>query len=505
MDKFASTTTTTSTKTTTTKTTTATSTTTTSSTPAEQLHLEHRDLIGLHPFDIFLSSSIVSGPGSGSNSITDITITMETTRASLSTVTTMKEMTGTVASVVAAATPNTTEGLFMSLNMTNQTLRIIEYPALANFQGEYDVEYIARINSFWLAFDPPSPRSHYIMAVIYIIITTIGCFGNALVVYMFIRCKSLRTHANTLVINLAVSDFLMLAKCPIAIYNSFKLGPALGDLGCRLYGFFGGLTGTVSIITLTAIAVDRYNVVVYPLDPYRSSTKLRSRLLVCFIWLYSFSFAVIPSLDIGLSTYVPEGYLTTCSFDYLSKSIPARIFMFVFFVGAWCIPFSIISYCYFYILRVVSNSSGIQSSKDCNKTEIKLTGIVIGVIGLWFVAWTPYSVVALLGISGNENLITPLGSMIPAIFCKTSACIDPYIYAITHPRFRMEFRRMFLGERYIRRSSTYRSSFPTRCSTTRRRRMIRDVELNINNSNSLKKISENSAEDDYEQHCSLNV
>ncbi|XP_055846890.1 opsin, ultraviolet-sensitive [Episyrphus balteatus] len=494
MDKIANTTTTT-----------KTTTTTTSSTPEQ---LAHQDFIGVYPFNIFMSSSIVSRP----SFTTVIAIPMETTRTSLSTVTTMKEMTGTVmASTVGAIAPTTTtttstESLFMSLNMTtNQTLRIKEYPALANFHGEYDLEYIARINSFWLSFDPPSPRSHYIMAVIYIIITTIGCFGNALVVYMFIRCKSLRTHANTLVINLAVSDFFMLAKCPIAIYNSFKLGPALGDLGCRLYGFFGGLTGTVSIITLTAIAVDRYNVVVYPLDPYRSSTKLRSRLLVCFIWLYSFFFAVIPSLDIGLSTYVPEGYLTTCSFDYLTKSIPARIFMFMFFVGAWCIPFSIISYCYFYILRVVSNASGIQSSKDCNKTEIKLTGIVIGVIGLWFVAWTPYSVVALLGISGNENLITPLGSMIPAIFCKTSACIDPYIYAITHPRFRMEFRRMFFGERYIRRCSTYRSSFPTRCSTSRRRRMIRDVELNINNSNSLKKISENSAEDDFEQNCSLNV
>lgn len=29
---------------------------------------------------------------------------------------------------------------------------------------------------------------------------------------------------------------------------------------CRLYGFIGGLTGTASIATLTAISIDRYNV-----------------------------------------------------------------------------------------------------------------------------------------------------------------------------------------------------------------------------------------------------
>lgn len=74
----------------------------------------------------------------------------------------------------------------------------------------------------------------------------------------------------------------MLAKAPIVIYNSFKLGPALGEYGkskiiiwkyqitiltvflwfivCRIYGFVGGLTGTASIATLTAISIDRYNV-----------------------------------------------------------------------------------------------------------------------------------------------------------------------------------------------------------------------------------------------------
>lgn len=211
-----------------------------------------------------------------------------------------------------------------------------------------------------------------------------------------------------------------------------------------MYGFVGGLSGVVSITTLTAISIDRYHVVVYPLDPLRSTTRVRARIMVVIVWLYSLFFSIIPLLDIGFSKYVPEGYLTSCSFDYLDKTMQARIFMFIFFLFAWAVPFTIITYCYVYILRVVAAAKKIQSNRDKNKTELKLTAIVLAVIGLWFAAWTPYSIVALLGISGNEDKLSPLGSMIPAVFCKSAACIDPYVYAMTHPRFRMEFRRIFM-------------------------------------------------------------
>lgn len=165
--------------------------------------------------------------------------------------------------------------------------------------------------------------------------------------------------------------------------------------------------------------------------------------MVLIVWVYSVGFAIVPALDIGLSRYVPEGFLTSCSFDYLDRGTGARIFMFVFFVCAWALPFAIITYCYYHILRAVAAAKKIRSNKDVRKrTEIKLAGVVLAIIALWFTAWTPYSIVALLGISGNEALITPMVSMVPAVFCKSAACLDPYVYAITHPRFQMEFRRM---------------------------------------------------------------
>ncbi|KAL9903111.1 G protein-coupled receptor family protein rhodopsin 7 isoform 1-T6 [Glossina fuscipes fuscipes] len=364
------------------------------------------------------------------------------------------------------------ELLNTTVNATDYT--ISSYP-LESYKGLYDVSYIAKTNPFWLQFEPPSDELFFIMGLIYCVISSVGAVGNTLVIFMFVRCKSLRTPANKLVINLAISDLIMLLKCPIAAYNNFKRGPALGELACRIYGFLGGLSGTASIGTLTAIALDRYNVVVHPLDPLRYTSKLRTHIIIMIIWCYSCLFSVIPAIDVGLSIYVPEGFLTTCSFDYLNREISARIFMFIFFVVAWCIPLIIICSSYFYILRVVFAANRIQSNRDKNKTEQKLAIIVFLIIGLWFVAWTPYSIVAMLGVFGQEQYLTPIGSMIPALFCKTAACIDPYVYAATHPRFRMEFRRLIYGKNRIKRSSTIQSSILTRSSTARRLRTYSDA------------------------------
>lgn len=210
-----------------------------------------------------------------------------------------------------------------------------------------------------------------------------------------------------------------------------------------MYGFIGGLTGTVSITTLTAISVDRYYVIVYPLNP--NSKKYRALVMIAIVWCYSLLFAGLPMLDIGFSRYSPEGFLTSCSFDYLDRTTLARVFMFAFFVFAWLIPLAVIIYCYTKIMISVRHTDRLQSNKARRKTEFKLALVVMNVIAFWFIAWTPYSVVALLGITGNEQYLPPIASMLPAIFCKTSACINPYLYSMTHPRFKMEIQRFFLS------------------------------------------------------------
>ncbi|XP_028171610.1 opsin, ultraviolet-sensitive-like [Ostrinia furnacalis] len=324
----------------------------------------------------------------------------------------------------------------------------------------YTDDYLMLINSHWLRFPPPDPAINYALGALYVLMMVVGCTGNALVLFMYIKCRSLRTAGNILVANLALSDFLMLAKTPVFIFNSFNLGPALGKPGCIIYGFLGGLTGATSIATLSAIALDRYWAVVRPLEPLRALTAIRARLLAVAAWLYAALFASIPAFDFGYGHYVPEAYLTSCSFDYLTEEQAPRYFIFVFFCAAWVAPFCTISFCYLSIFRVVVCNRNISTTNQeqrlstrhvkeraKRKAEIKLAFLVMAVIALFFISWTPYAVVALLGIAGKKDLITPITSMVPALFCKTAACINPFIYIITHPKFRNEFKKLLYRDK----------------------------------------------------------
>lgn len=200
-----------------------------------------------------------------------------------------------------------------------------------------------------------------------------------------------------------------------------------------------------------------------------------------FVWLYSFAFAIMPALDIGFSKYTPEGFLTSCSFDYLDDRISARVFMFLFFIGAWVIPLSIIIYCYAEIMKEVSATGKIQSNRTRQRVEHKLMIVIVNVIALWFIAWTPYSIVALIGVSGNKEFLTPWTSMIPALFCKFSAMINPYLYSITHPQFKKEMLR-FLHAKFgignsLQLSSTTRT-LSVRFASTKIIRRTSNMEMN---------------------------
>lgn len=76
----------------------------------------------------------------------------------------------------------------------------------------------------------------------------------------------------------------------------------------------------------------------------------------------------------------------------------------------------------------------------------------------WVFAWTPYCIVSLIGIMGYGSSISPFASMLPSIFAKSACCIDPYLYAVTHPRFRTELEKIFCSNR----ESNFQTSYSRR-------------------------------------------
>lgn len=75
--------------------------------------------------------------------------------------------------------------------------------------------------------------------------------------------------------------------------SNWKGGWIYGPLACELYAAAGGLTGTVSIWTMTMIAFDRYTVIVKGLKA-KPMTNGMAMLKIVSIWAMGFIWSFAP-------------------------------------------------------------------------------------------------------------------------------------------------------------------------------------------------------------------
>lgn len=221
--------------------------------------------------------------------------------------------------------------------------------------------------------------------------------------------------------------------------------------GCQVYGFVGAMAGFISINTLTMIAIERFFVIVIR-EPYRHIRTSNRTVLVAivFIWVYSFMWAICPL--IGWGSFILEGSMTSCTFDFFSrdvntKSYVASILVFCFTVQLFLI---ICSYVRIY-LKVLQHEKEIvncyvdgndtlkiqnRKVKKFHSVHVKTAKISLVIISIFCLSWTPYAVIAIIGNFGDASVITPLASTIPGVFAKLSTVLNPMIYALLHPKFR---------------------------------------------------------------------
>ncbi|XP_003803060.1 melanopsin isoform X1 [Otolemur garnettii] len=316
----------------------------------------------------------------------------------------------------------------------------------------------------WIPFptvDVPD-HAHYTLGTVILLVGLTGMLGNLTVIYTFCRwlvgvsgitvvtqSRGLRTPANMFVINLAVSDFLMsVTQAPVFFASSLYKQWLFGETGCEFYAFCGALFGISSMITLTAIALDRYLVITRPLTTVGVASKRRAALVLLGVWLYSLAWSLPPFF--GWSAYVPEGLLTSCSWDYTSFTPSVRTYTMLLCCFVFFLPLLIIIYCYIFIFRAIRETGrALQTFGACKgssesprqrqrlQNEWKMAKITLLVILFFVLSWAPYTTVALVAFAGYAHVLTPYMNSVPAVIAKASAIHNPIIYAITHPKYRV--------------------------------------------------------------------
>ncbi|XP_046606734.1 rhodopsin-like isoform X2 [Neodiprion virginianus] len=312
-------------------------------------------------------------------------------------------------------------------------------------------EMLHLIDPHWYQFPPMDPLWHKILGLVMIVLGVLGWSGNGVVVYVFMLTPSLRTPSNLLVVNLAFSDFLMMIiMSPPMVINCYYETWVLGTLMCDIYAMVGSLCGCASIWTMTAIALDRYNVIVKGMSGTPFTIK-KAILEILLIWMFGLVWSILPM--IGWNRYVPEGNMTACGTDYLSKAWLSKSYILVYSLFVYYLPLSTIIYSYYYIVSTVAahekgmrdqakkmNVASLRSGDNqAASAEAKLAKVALTTISLWFLAWTPYLVINYVGVF-NIAKISPLFTIWGSLFAKTNAIYNPIVYGISHPKYRLALK-----------------------------------------------------------------
>ncbi|KAJ8418024.1 hypothetical protein AAFF_G00137330 [Aldrovandia affinis] len=270
-------------------------------------------------------------------------------------------------------------------------------------------------------------------------IGTIGVFGfcnNILVIVLYYKFKRLQTPTNLLLVNISISDLLVsLFGINFTFVSCIKGGWVWNSATCVWDGFSNSFFGIVSIMTLSALAYERYirvvhaQVVDFPWA-WRAITH---------IWLYSLAWTGAPLL--GWNRYTMEIHRLGCSLDWASKDANDASFILLFLMGCFFVPVGIMVYCYGNILYTVRMLRSIQDLQTVQiikilRYEKKVAVMFLLMISCFLVCWTPYAVVSMLEAFGKNHVVTPTIAIIPSFFAKSSTAYNPVIYIFMSRKFR---------------------------------------------------------------------
>ncbi|XP_033126509.1 octopamine receptor-like [Anneissia japonica] len=125
------------------------------------------------------------------------------------------------------------------------------------------------------------------------IMAIIGIIGNTLVIIAVCKNRQLRTATNWFIVSLAFADlFVCVAIIPFALAFMAIGRWVLGIVMCYIWSSLDIMCCTASTLSLCAVSLDRYWAITSPLKYTSLMSFKRCRLIIMFIWIFSFTLAM---------------------------------------------------------------------------------------------------------------------------------------------------------------------------------------------------------------------
>ncbi|CAG2174525.1 unnamed protein product, partial [Oppiella nova] len=217
----------------------------------------------------------------------------------------------------------------------------------------------------------------------YILALTFGCcclsalfavFGNIMIIWIIGWAKSMRTPTNLFIANLAISDIMVGALViPFQFQTTLLKRWLLPHFMCYVSPTIQVIAVSNSVYTLTAIALERYRAVMYPLRAH--VTKLNAKVEILGIWIFSILLS-IPTI-IALKVHLIWDELTEEKTMPFCQNIGLTTALFGTYKSAlvfvhYFIPLCVISYTYIRMALALSREEeAIDSTVRVNNINIK--------------------------------------------------------------------------------------------------------------------------------------
>ncbi|KAK9528565.1 hypothetical protein VZT92_012718 [Zoarces viviparus] len=310
-------------------------------------------------------------------------------------------------------------------------------------------------------------RSPFFLPVtsVYLLIFITGLSGNLLTCAVIAEHKKMRNPTNLYLVSLAVSDLLVLLfGMPLEIYDLWQNYPfPFGEGGCYFKTFLFETVCFASILNVTALSVERYIAVVYPLKTRYLSTKQHAKRVITIVWAVSMVCA-IPNTSLHGIFYLPGRMEESAICTVLKPLWIYNMLMQITTVCFYFVPMMVISVLYLvmglHLCRerrqpggnLARNCSSIirrKMSGNGRRRQInKMLSIVVAVFG---VCWAPFHIERLLwsSISQWTDLMYNIYQyvhIVSGVFFYLSSAVNPIIYSLLSTRFRECFRELVCSQ-----------------------------------------------------------
>ncbi|XP_062312624.1 G-protein coupled receptor 161 [Osmerus eperlanus] len=326
-------------------------------------------------------------------------------------------------------------------------------------------------------------------SVFIVTITLLACLGNLLIVATLYRKPYLLTPSNKFVFSLTLSNLLLtLLVLPFVAVSSARREWVFGVVWCNFTALLYLLISSASMLTLGAIAIDRYYAVLYPMIYPMKITGNRATVVIAYVWLHSLVGCLPPLF--GWSSFEFDCFKWTCVAAWHREPGYSAFWV------TWCSlpPLLAMLVCYGVIFRVArlkarkvhcgtvvvsqedsgngqkngrknsatsTSSNGSRRSLVYAGSQCKAFVTILVVVGTFLVTWGPYVCVVCTEAMWGQGSVSPGVETLVAWLSFCSSVCHPLIYGLWNKTVRKELLGMCFGDRY------YRESFATRHRTSR--------------------------------------